>query len=90
VRLEPLQLSAQQEAVLRLDALQRILDDEATPAHHLRASVLTALATRHGPCLPTDRNLSPGPATQKPCCGCACLVLPGIRMGLFQPRLQYV
>lgn len=46
LELVPLQLTAKQEAVLRLDALQRVLDADATPAQHLRASLLTSLATR--------------------------------------------
>ena len=39
-------LSPDQEAALRLSAVQRILSSEAVPAQHLRSSVLAALASR--------------------------------------------
>ena len=39
-------LSSDQEAALRLGAVQRILSSEAVPAQHLRSSVLAALASR--------------------------------------------
>ena len=39
-------LSPDQEAALRLGAVQRILSSEAVPAQHLRSSVLAALASR--------------------------------------------
>ena len=44
LKLKP--LAADQEAALRLGAVQRILASKAVPAQHLRSSVLSALASR--------------------------------------------
>lgn len=44
LKLKP--LAPDQEAALRLGAVQRILASEAVPAQHLRSSVLAALASR--------------------------------------------
>lgn len=46
LKLEPLPLTQQQSAGLRLDAVKRVLGAEAAPVQHLRASVLASLATR--------------------------------------------
>lgn len=46
LKLEPLPLTQQQSAGLRLDAVKRVLGVEAAPVQHLRASVLASLATR--------------------------------------------
>ena len=45
MKLKP--LAPDQEASLRLGAVQRILASEAVPAQHLRSSVLAALASRY-------------------------------------------
>jgi hypothetical protein len=45
MKLKP--LMPDQEASLRLAAVQRILASEAVPAQHLRSSVLAALASRY-------------------------------------------
>ncbi len=39
-------LAPDQEAALRMGAVQRILASEAVPAQHLRSSVLAAIASR--------------------------------------------
>ena len=44
LKLKP--LAPDQEATLRMGAVQRILASEAVPAQHLRSSVLAAIASR--------------------------------------------
>lgn len=49
--LAALVLGREEEAVLRVGAVRRILHADRTPAQHFRAAVLARLATSCAPCL---------------------------------------